>query len=373
MRIIYNGVDMKVLELVEAVCEPIYDSSQTDLLYCRYYISANVMVNGQAEVREVAGPPLSYKYGANINHYTMQANTRPPGLAKPPAVFAAPTDLNTATVGQTAYILDSGENPLTDSAVSRPVASASTRSVIDIVPSPGPTGITHKLLNSRLNEPRAQLWVFSGDGRVDELIVRSHGYTDYTDCRNGPLPIATTITRAFGDGDTYFLNFQIQTFVNLHNYLSGESPPTLLSNRFSVTHALDEDQILTILVNGEAHMRTDHLYSLGFTPDAFRALLFLPPPFGHVRGNIVVKGLPDCSGVQYSYQDRQMPVHFVAGRYVLATRIEANHRQSLGNGKDIFNTALDAYQRQQRIRLDNKWLHEAKDGPVGRRSRRSRP
>jgi hypothetical protein len=359
MRVIYNGIDMRVLELEQAVVEPVYDSTQTDLLYCRYLLSVNVMVNGQAEVRNVAGPPLSYaKTGNQVYHYDMQTTDKPPAVVAPVPPFAsAPDSVNPFTIGLTAVDVTSGTDPVNGN-VTGGIHAFNERAQVEIVPGPGPTAITHQLLYSRLVEPRAILWVFNNDGGPDDLILQSHAFDQYCDARNGPIPAALNITRAFGDGATFFLNFQVQTFVDLHQYADGNPETGLVSNRFGVTHTIDEDGVLEIHVRGEAHFKANFLYDAALSADFFRRSLFLPVPFGHVRGNIVVEGMENACGVRYSYTDREMPVHFVAGPYADATRIEAVHRQSIGSNKDIFGTALDVYERDLGIRVNRRYARE---------------
>jgi hypothetical protein len=308
------------------------------------------MVNGQAEVRAAAGAPVSLAVQPGVTtQYEMQVATKPPGA--PVEGPTAPVDAGAGRLGSTT--VGAAPGGLLD-----PAIAFAGRPKLKIVPAPGPAPLTMRLLNSRLNEPRGLLFFFAGDGEPDDLIFRSHGFNQYCDCRNGPLPVATGITKAFGAGETFFVNFQVQCHVDLLERLPTDPPPIVLSNRFSTTHEIDADSYLQIHVDGEAHFRTDRLYDLQFNADALRQSLFLPVPAGFMRGGIEVHGSEDGASVRYSYIDRQMPVNFVAGRYVNATQISAVHRQALGNGKDLFSTALDAYQSVTNARIMQQQLRQ---------------
>lgn len=359
MRIIYNGIDLQVLDVHEAVCQPVYDDSQTDLLYCAYRFSVTAMVNGLAAVTQnetgteiSGGPGLSLAVeDNNSTQWTVQSSYFPPKSGMPAG--AVPTDKNVGSLGKT-YLGN------TDNSQFSPAIISGNRPTIMVKPASGPTAVTMQILNSKLNEPRAMLWVFDDNGGTDDVIVQSYKVGQMCDCKNGPLPIATNIIRSFGDGATYFVNFQVQTFVDLRMYPANQTENILISNRFSTTHVVNEDSMLSIAVTGVATGRTDIMYDNSNGPnsnlDILRKSLFLPVPGGFIRTNIQVTGSPDGTQVRYSYVDQQQPVNFVAGRYCHATQIEAVHRQAIQKGDlELGKLAVDAYERVNTLRLNNAW------------------
>lgn len=381
MRIIYNGIDLQLLDIQEAVCQPVYDDSQTDVLYCMYKISGNAMVNGLASVQQgstsstpvpgqtTLGPALSLATllpndipGNSKNQWTLQKEYSPPAATI--AVTDNPTDINITDLGKTVLGSTDGATFPAGVAAAPVISSCSTRKGIEVIQNAGPSAITLNLLYSKLNEPRAQLWVFTDNGGTNDLVIRSHSNTQICDCKNGPIPNATNIVKAFGDGATYFLNFQVTTYVDLRIHPAGETTDHtfLLSNRFTTQHVINEDSFLAITVQGVAVGRTDIMYEEKKSLDSLRKSLFLPVPGGFVRTNINVVGSPDNTRLYYTYTDIQQPVNFVAGRYENATQIEAVHRQSLEmSGSDLGKTAIDLYDRVNTLRTNNLWRRQLED------------
>jgi hypothetical protein len=366
MRIIYNGIDLKVIDLVAASCQPVYDDSGVDILYCAYTFSVTGMVNGLANVNQFEnghylGPAISLKIDSEntlpVSQFTLQKEYSPPEY---PIRGSDPTNTGVDSLGNTiitgASAKDNTNPILTEQLLTKP----SSRVNVEIVQTLNSPALTIQILNAKLNEPRAQLWVFDGNGAADELIVQSHTNSQVCDCKNGPIPIATNIVKAFGDGATFFVNFQVQTFVNTRIYPNGTGPEFLLSNRFSTTHSINEDSLMAITVNGVAHGRTDLMYEQGKNLDSLRKSLFLPVPAGFIRKNMTVTGSADGTTVNYSYTDMQQPVNFVAGRYINATQIEAVHRQSIECANLNVGGMIDSYDRYQDIKNNRAWREEMK-------------
>lgn len=213
-----------------------------------------------------------------------------------------------------------------------------------------------------LNQPFsfASLFMESPIGRGKEQLP--------TDCKNGPLPKLLNVVESVGDCMTMMVDFSIETFVNeglLNNINPGRA---LLSNRFSQEHDVGEDSYTTITTTGTALFRTDFVYSLPQAPDSLRGELFMPIPFGFKRGKIKVVGRPDVTGVDYSYEDVQQPVHFVAGPYTKAASMSAVHRQAIFNQPDIWaNSPLAAYERVLGIQANRNWAKGYRDKGEGLR------
>lgn len=223
---------------------------------------------------------------------------------------------------------------------------------------------TFAAIRHRLTTPRGQLWVFDGFGDVGAALIVSPLPGFLTDCRNGPNPIRCTFqdtvgTHALPYGGFARVHWICETFINENVENGINNPRTLLSNRFSMTHTLDEDSYLTITVRGKALFRTDWEYRFREQPDLYRPILFLPIPLGFVRSNIQVDGLPDTTGITYSYTDSQQRAHFAAGPYAKASSIHTSYSAALINDTDLLNSAVNAYERSQSLRLNSKWMAQA--------------
>lgn len=361
-RIIYNGIDLGVLETYAFDCEAVYDQSGVDYLYTRISIIVRAMVNGQVEVVEANqpanGPFMSYSF------------TRRPRVVPDPPQLGRVGD----PVVQTAMPpLPGGPNPGAGTNTTPPnagvfdrgakTARVPLRSVRRVANAPI---LTHQTIRHRLLTPRAQLYVFAGAGQeigrplpgtpnppvnLDLTILTSPGGNLPTDCKNGPTPKVFNIQEALGDANTFVVDWACETFIqeaSLNNVYGG----ALLSNRFAQTHAVDDDGYTTIATQGVAIFRTDFIYGMGagvnpvptMNPDTQRPILFMPIPRGFVRGNIQVTGREDVTGVDYAYEDRQVRVNFVAGQFVRAAKVSAVHRQAMSGG-NITGGLLKSYER----------------------------
>jgi hypothetical protein len=369
MTVFYNGIELGILSLHDFASESVYDNSQTDYLYSKITINATAIVNGQTEIREIAGSPTSYSTSPDatdslagsivfnspdgIEVSLEQASSNNVNIEKHNKGFQLPGGPGGLTLK--GIYAESNNNPRTFRLVKGPTASINS-------------AIT---LRQFLSVPRRQLFVFSGDGdpAKDVVLLHSPGFGFHTDCKNGPIPKIFSINKSIGDAETFIINFQIVTYVNeqLPNELGElygndsymrKTRKYLLSNRFSMVHAINDDSYLTVQVEGTAHFRTDLMYLDNFSPDEGRVNLFLPVPFGCVRSNIQVAGLPDGTGVRYSFVDSQQMVHFPIGAELRASKISCVHRQAVAIETDLFtdgiSAALNSYERMTGIRANRK-------------------
>lgn len=369
MTVIYNGIELGILTLNEFVSESVYDESQTDYLYSRISINVTAIVNGQTEITEVAGPPTSYSidYTNQDSHNKHIRTHLPEGLSDPGIATVETPDVNTTShdhgmqlpggpasgPGKMGLYADDNTRPKNFHLIKQPVKSVTSTIA----------------LRQFLTVPRRQLFVFTDDGdpAKSNLLLHSPEFGFHTDCKNGPIPKLFAINKALGDGSTFVINFQIETFINeqLHNplFLYGRRKETmalarryLLSNRFSMTHILDEDYFLNSAVEGKALFRTDLMYKDNFSPDDFRSFLFLPIPYKCIRTDIQVQGLPDGTGVRYSFVDREQRMQFPGGAKIGAARISAIHRQACAIESELFSdgvsAALSGYERLTGVRAN---------------------
>lgn len=372
MDILYNGVHLSMCTLDEYKEEQVYDPSGVDYLFTRHRIVGTAVVNGQKELREVGGPPVSYEKGDELltapQFYKI---TAPPGTPDSPP--AGNVDLNNHPFGVYYSPTGAGVFDGDELGVTMPGGVYARRTTdleyYVLIAAENAVPLTHQAIRHRLAVPRAPLFVFAatGDPTKGELLLRSPAkFGDHSDCMNGPKPLFCDIIWSAGEADTHLIQFGIETYIN-ESHLQGPDEQArkarpLLSNRFSMRHTVSEDQVCVIDVEGEAYFRTDGVYGgtggTGFplNPDEYRVNLFLPVPFGFVRGNIVVEGMPAANGVRYSFNDRQMPVHFPGGVYHGATRVEAVHTQAIITDTDLIHAGAQLFHGFTDRMLNNKWL-----------------
>ncbi len=371
MRLIYQGVELGILNINECVGEAVYDDTLTDYLYTRYSISVSAVVNGQAEVRRWT-PPTSYERQDDslvLDRYDDDIEHAPPGAApdianRPTGTSVAPQPFGVKSPGRGSYpgIVPPvvGFVPGTIRTVTRPGSEltsppSSLGGLYRIVRTPNAAPLTDAAIRHRLQTPRGRLYIFSGTGDEDDgnLLLRSPAEDDdVCDARNGPIPRLYGIQAAMGEDGTFMVEFQIETYICETEENRGLGS-ALLSNRFSMKHSVSDEFFLDIMVEGVAHFRTDKLYEApsGLSPDDFRLSLVPPVPFGMVRGNIIVEGLPDGTGIRYSFMDRQVKSNFVMGAFARAAKVSVSHKQALVNPKsgrqrvgDQYNAAIASMQ-----------------------------
>jgi len=357
MRVIYNGVDLLAIQTHYFNWEPVYDENGVDYLYTRVSGAWRGVINGIASVI-----PLQAGQFMNYDFLTRTPTDIPVG------------GLRTATTGQNPRF-GIRTSPTPTPPGSEGLSRALPQDIREIVLNPpanlpgnDPTN-THASIRHRLSTPRGKLYVFWGqgmesgspvagsDGRpgqggrfarifVESPEVDGSGIDLSCDCKNGPFPKLLGVVESVGDSLTMMVDFGVETFVNEAN-LNGVTPQGgLLSNRFSQMHDIKNDSYTTITTQGTAVFRTDFVYALPQAPDSIRNILFMPIPQGFKRDNIRVVGRPDVTGVEYSYDDVQQSVNFVAGPFTKAASISAVHRQAVFNQPDIWaNSPLAAYER----------------------------
>lgn len=364
MRIIYRGVDLLVLETHQYDWEPVYDDTGTDYLYTRVSILVRAMVNGQAAVVDgiggglapfagarPPGPFMSYDWDSGVTLGNGNPQFRPPSAnapvtgVPPGGGFVPPNPALTVPAG---------------TGMSLKVPST----LRGIVRRPNAPVLTQAVVRHRLSTPRGKLYVFAGRGMesgvpgagtsdppvAPAVLSLESPIADFpTDCKNGPLPKLFNVSAAVGDANTLVVDWGCETFVN--EAADNDVAPAggLLSNRFSQTHLVGEDGYTTIATSGKAIFRTDVVFGTAATgfqsPDVQRAFCMLPIPLGFVRENVQVTALPDVTGIEYAFQDRQVSVNFPAGPFAKAAKISVHHRQAVSVNGGALGGVLNAYER----------------------------
>lgn len=362
MRVIYNGIDLGVTETISFSVVPVYDDTGTDYLYSKVSMTVRAVVNGQVDIvtrKAGNGPFLSYKLD-NASTSITTSLTRTPGVLVTTgggtgavAEARSPDDLTPVTPSTT---------PFTTTPTGGSI-KAGSGSLGGVTISPVTTSITHQAIRHRLSTPRGQLLVFTGDvqSSVNDLFLKSpvDGYV--TDCKNGPSPKLLDVQYAYGNDITLSVVWSCETYINEGPLNSVPNTGALLSNRFAQRQIIDKNGYTTSFTAGVALFRTDFLYKLFQSPDNYRPVLFMPINPGCVREDIQVEGLPDVTGVSYSYRDRQIPVNFPAGPVIRAASISVYHRQAISSGA-LFGGALEAYERYMGLRA-NKHIADSPKVP----------
>lgn len=300
MMIYYGGLSLKLVRVNVFDRQPVLDDTGTDYLFTKFTIQAQAVVNSQLMDAGAA-------WGTSYIKDTSKPGNIPPYVAEQ----------------------WSGSNPV----------------------------LTDVAIRHWLSVPRRQLLVVAGPN--NDVLLASPKATRFCDAHNGPICNVFSIQECLGDARTFIVNLEITTYVNECEEAENKIG-SLLSNRFSQIHSLDEDYGLTVVTTGVAHFRTDLIYDpiFGFpvnNPDALRNYLFLPIPYGFKRHVDYVRGFPDSSGIEYQFSDVQQAQQFVVGDEVGATRIEANYREVLISGEDAIGVGLNAIERWKNL----KWLSKA--------------
>jgi hypothetical protein len=373
----YAGIHLSMCSIEEYSEEVVYDPSGTDYLFTRHRIVGKALVNGQSEVRQIAGPPISYKKKPEDTRSVGEDRLAmmPAGVPGPPLTETISVNLNLHQDG--VFHSPFGEGVFGDGPPGGVYArSNESQNYYVLVPEPNPVNLTWQNIRQRLELPRQALFVFEGTARPDlgELLLQSPtSLMDHCDAMNGPKPLFCEHVAAIGESGTHIIQFGIETYVN-ETQLLGVNNQTgpLLSNRFVSRHVTNEDQVTVIEVEGTAYFRTDGVYGgtgaeggSAFSPDTQRINLFLPVPFGFVRENITVEGLPGANGVRYSFSDRQQPVHFPAAPYHDATRVQAVHTQSIMTDADLIHAGAQVFHSFTDRMLNTKWLRDSSGGGGG--------
>ncbi len=153
------------------------------------------------------------------------------------------------------------------------------------------------------------------------------------DCNNGPRPIFCNITSFSGD-QTFMGEYRIECWINECT----NAAPTILSNRYVQTHAIDDQHMNTITTQGKAVLRTDRMDTLGTQPDFYRYLIFPLVPLGYQRKTITVNPTAGGNELQYIIIDREM--FYSLGDTLLTNSTGALRFESIYEVSSVPSTAV---------------------------------
>lgn len=189
-------------------------------------------------------------------------------------------------------------------------------------PLKGPIGsrfATMDDLRSALLQPRKQL-VYEilspgAAGGTKRRLVAPQDPKSPCDCNNGPRPDYCYITQIAGD-KTALVSYGITCWTN-------DCSKVVLSNRWTVTGAVDQDRYTTRTMQGRLELRADLMRQKNLHPDLFREMLFLPIPLNFIRKDIQVTVTSDGRAAEYTVVDQEVPLN-IPDAWRVVTRVEGN-------------------------------------------------
>ena len=159
------------------------------------------------------------------------------------------------------------------------------------------------------------------------------------DAADGPKPIFCNITEITGQ-TTFLIHYKIETCLN--ECLSAVFPAELLSNRWSQSHVVDEQHMVSIITQGTAYFRSDLMADIktnpdggtpapnGLTPDMLRAQILPPVPLHCQRKSIQVAVSEDNLRMTYTVIDKET-------FYSLGRNMQAGDNQKTTQGINRWN------------------------------------
>jgi hypothetical protein len=272
--LIYNCVQIEVLQTVRYVREPVYEGKT--YVYSRHWIHVRGLVNPAS---------TSYDYSHETTDNVV-GNSRNPTFTR-------------RGVAKTKALNQPGNNANVTDQVVRHLLQQPRRKLLYTVGGNDPAG-----------DPAPLQFTFVGGAQDTQILEtpyrnRSGGPPQYTvDCNNGPYPRFCDVARVDGSG-LFRVEFVIEAFINeAHLYLL--KPPLLLCNEYEMLHDIDRDGFTTLTVRGVAKFRADVLASLQTQPDDYRQFLCLDVPRSFERQQLRVRARTDGATVDYQYTDKQV-------------------------------------------------------------------
>lgn len=148
-----------------------------------------------------------------------------------------------------------------------------------------------------------------------------------TDANWGPTPIAIDVKRV--GIRTWWIDYTVQCDVNecvrVNNFA-----PFVLSNRWTMSHSVNEHHYTTRTVQGRAIFRTDLMKGLAIRPDDYRAAFFFPCPKNFKRENVQVRVNQRGNELHYSFTDREQ-VYKILVKNVTKIKASITFREGVGS------------------------------------------
>ncbi len=267
MKVTYNDIPMRLLEINEYSREAVYDPSNTDLLYLthRLNVSVEVFPNG---------------YPVGLAQREIPDNVEDEMRSVRPAAIGGG--------GAASFVGKEVDAPDYDGPHAETVTDFGNQ----------PAFVTDKVIAYRLGLPRKKLKVSAYHPNGKEYVwLESPRPGMLTDATNGPHVLCLNPGAPSGEGTSLTLNFQIETSIPPVD-IEAERP--ILSHRWATEISHDENYYPTRTVKGVVVFNAAVLNNYPWNPDSFRNQLFHPIPLGYRRGLGPV--LFDPSGIIMTYE-----------------------------------------------------------------------
>lgn len=287
----YRGCPLQVLRSNPWVREVILDESGTSYKWTKWTISAIVTYNPDA---------ISY---------APSPGTAGPGRNPRGAGGAPDSGINAPRVGGVASVaLGAGSGP--------------ERMPAD----------TDVAIRRFLEFPRGPLVVFSTDmltGRPTSVMLRSpvqnpDGSLQPCDANNGPFCKVNSIQEVAGER-LWQIHLTFETYIYEDSLRTGQSPPTIVSNRWSITVDTNWQHLTTRIIEGIVHFRADLMLT---EPDSNPAETFrgefanFTVPAGFQRTQVLCKTLPQGNQIAYRIVDTDQPYQKNSTAALQSVRLE---------------------------------------------------
>lgn len=308
MKVTYNGVEMKLVEMVECEREAVYDESGTDLLYVRWRLG---LVCTLASGGYPGGTAVDFarKRGTVLDDRPSLAGRGPRdnnviGGSRPSApwsaIAASETDpLSVATAANSAFITDAELH----------TRLMTPRKKLKITAA-NPDGTDYVWLES----PRVILREAEAAPGPPDLTVEAARAAfparPMTDSANGPTPLRADVVQPSGELGTFGVHFVIETCLAP---TTSADERLVLSHRWQTSMQSNADHFLTRVIVGEVRFSGAILSVSATHPDWYRSQFFHPIPLGFRRDVPDVSLSPDGLTLRYEIHDTDPTVTFDPG------------------------------------------------------------
>jgi len=171
--------------------------------------------------------------------------------------------------------------------------------------------VTDAEARTRLWVPRRKLKISGYDSDGNKVVwLESPRGTATCDAANGPHPLSVDVVEATGDAGTLGIHFQVRTCVPP---CPAGSDRLILSHRWEMTHAHNDDFYLTRTIRGEVVFNGAVVNKNDLRPDLFRNQFMHPIPLGFRRAGPQITQSSDGLTIHYTLVDTDPTVVFDPG------------------------------------------------------------
>ena len=285
MKVVYNGIEMHMLELHSYSRNNVYTEDRADVLAVRHHLNMSVVVGAGGHPHGMAHKRLS------DNDARLKPEPRRTGFRGHPKL--------TGQLDNTvAYGASVDRNPWAEEWV-----GATDRVLVPLLMTPRQKlKITAYRPKEKDNDASAQEMTWLESPRLGQVV----------DVMNGPHPLGCTMTEPTGDAPgSAVLNFQIETHLPL---AETDDARAIISHRWTSTLQHDDDFYATRVVSGEAVFDQGLLHLFNQNASDFLNQLYHPIPLGYQRGLPEVTLSSDGAQLRYTFTDTAVRCVFDAGQ-----------------------------------------------------------